>query len=760
MLGGTQLGWREDVRRSSPIDEGVERNAMRGRRVHSDVDDLRIHGTWGPPRMLAVPSETGASRMVERRLIAVVPAYNEAPTVEGVLTRLYPMVDGLIIVDDGSRDETRAIVTRWIADKPHASLIAFDANRGLSAGYGAAFRFVRAEVAAGRLDAGDLILTVDADGQHDPDDVTALVAALERGGLDGLMARRDFSLYPAYKKAGNWVMSAWATIWSGQRFYDVESGYRVFRAGPLGEATRYYEGYRYSETVELAMILPRLGYKLGNNHLVPVPVYRSNTRMKDVLIDLIAMPCAWWRVMTQRARPAGIRERWAPWLPGFFFALLLATLLLVAVKRIFLGDDSMSVYAHVWFIQDRLWSGHGIPRTIGVLDDGRAVTFPYALVPWLLGALLWPLFHNWGVTLLMVIAAVGTPVAASFARPVMRDPWVMLLFLLNPFYLDGVLAFQFPFLWSAFFFFLFVIALDREWDGAAGVLLWLCITTHPLAGGIGALCYLAVHFLTEPERRLRFFVLGLIAGIASLPAILLARGTPALAENSLRVIVSSIADGFVRRATVLAFPFLATALVVYVRRWYRPIFAVWIAGLIFTLFIVNGAFGYAQGGYGGLFRQSHDMYAPYFASAQFDPQATYRVMEPNQYEDGQYYFLRHGARLANEFFSESMFRRSWTEGEYRDFLTTKQIDYVSIERGYLAQYHTNEQQLLDALTQRDLAHAVYRDPAQRYVIYDVRAFRVAGIPTPRPPPDTGGGEGASRCAPTAPLPCREGLGVG
>ena len=148
---------------------------MVGRRVHSDVDDLRIHGTWGPPRTLAVQSESGAPRTVERRLIAVVPAYNEAPTVEGVLTRLYPMVDGLIIVDDGSRDETRAIVTRWIADKPHASFIAFDANRGLSAGYGAAFRFVRAEVAAGRLDASDLILTVDADGQHDPDDVTALV---------------------------------------------------------------------------------------------------------------------------------------------------------------------------------------------------------------------------------------------------------------------------------------------------------------------------------------------------------------------------------------------------------------------------------------------------------------------------------------------------------------------------------------------------------------------------------------------------------
>ncbi|MCA1667795.1 MAG: hypothetical protein LC793_10485, partial [Thermomicrobia bacterium] len=46
--------------------------------------------------------------------------------------------------------------------------------------------------------------------------------------------------------------------------------------------------------------------------------------------------------------------------------------------------------------------------------------------------------------------------------------------------------------------------------------------------------------------------------------------------------------------------------------------------------------------------------------------------------------------------------------------------------GYLAQYHTNEQQLLDSLTQRDLARVIYRDPEQRYVIYDVRAVRMTG----------------------------------
>src|SRR5262249_32029654 len=133
----------------------------------------------------------------------------------------------------------------------------------------------------------------------------------------------------------------------------------------------------------------------------------------------------------------------------------------------------------------------------------------------------------------------------------------------------------------------------------------------------GAICYLATHFFTEPERRWRLFVIGVIAGLASLPTILIARGTPALAENSVRVIVSSIADGFVRRATVLAFPFLATWLIVYLRRWYVPVLAVWIVGLIYAIAMFDGAFGYAQGGYQGLWRTSHNMYADFMATPQF-----------------------------------------------------------------------------------------------------------------------------------------------
>ena len=54
----------------------------------------------------------------------------------------------------------------------------------------------------------------------------------------------------------------------------------------------YYRGYKYSETVEVAVVLCRLGYRVRNDILVPVPVFRSRTRMYDVFIDLGAIPLA------------------------------------------------------------------------------------------------------------------------------------------------------------------------------------------------------------------------------------------------------------------------------------------------------------------------------------------------------------------------------------------------------------------------------------------------------------------------------------
>src|SRR5437763_2841685 len=102
------------------------------------------------------------------RRIAVVPAYNEEPTVEAVLDRLYPLVDELVVVDDGSSDHTRKIIEEWLADvaapaapvggkppvppgAPRATLLSFDENRGMSAAYYEAFSHLAARLQAGEI---------------------------------------------------------------------------------------------------------------------------------------------------------------------------------------------------------------------------------------------------------------------------------------------------------------------------------------------------------------------------------------------------------------------------------------------------------------------------------------------------------------------------------------------------------------------------------------------------------------------------------
>jgi len=234
------------------------------------------------------------------RRIAVVPAYNEEPTVAAVLDELYPLVDELVVVDDGSTDATRAIIERWLEDRRGVQLLTFDHNQGMSAAYHLAFSRLRERLARGELDENDLVYTVDADGQHELSSLEELARLTIEGQLDALLVRRDLSGYPIHKRLGNGLLSAWASLWAGGRLHDVESGYRIFRLGALADALHYYRGYKYSETVEVAVILHRLGYRVRNDIVVPVPLYRSRTRMLDAAIDLAVIPRAAWRARRRR----------------------------------------------------------------------------------------------------------------------------------------------------------------------------------------------------------------------------------------------------------------------------------------------------------------------------------------------------------------------------------------------------------------------------------------------------------------------------
>jgi peptidoglycan/xylan/chitin deacetylase (PgdA/CDA1 family) len=237
------------------------------------------------------------------RRIAIVPAYNEEPSVVAVLDELYRFVDELVVIDDGSTDGTRAEIERWLPGHDRCRLLWHDVNQGMSEAYILALTTLRARLEAGELSPNDLVFTVDADGQHDLAVLDELVQVTIDEGLDAMLARRDLSYHGPYKKLGNALLSGWASLWAGNRLHDVESGYRIFRLGSLAHALDFYTGYKYSETVEVAVVMSQLGYRVRNDHLVPVPVSRSRTRLRDAVIDLAVIPVAAARVWHREPHP-------------------------------------------------------------------------------------------------------------------------------------------------------------------------------------------------------------------------------------------------------------------------------------------------------------------------------------------------------------------------------------------------------------------------------------------------------------------------
>ncbi|HXW00321.1 MAG TPA: glycosyltransferase family 2 protein [Anaerolineae bacterium] len=151
---------------------------------------------------------------MKAKILALIPAYNEAlrvvGVIEGVLTHL-----PVLVVDDGSTDETA-----HRAEGAGATVLRQNPNQGKGAALQAGFRWAMAE-------AYEAVVTLDADGQHDPAEIPKFLQAYEAQGADLIIGQRDFSQMPPLRRLGNWL-GGLAFSWAlGQRIPDNQSGYRL-----------------------------------------------------------------------------------------------------------------------------------------------------------------------------------------------------------------------------------------------------------------------------------------------------------------------------------------------------------------------------------------------------------------------------------------------------------------------------------------------------------------------------------------------------
>lgn len=149
---------------------------------------------------------------------AILAALDEAPTIGDVVRRCLAHVDEVVVVDDGSRDDTGEQAAR-------AGARTLRNARNL--GKGASLRRAAAEAH------GDVLVTLDADGQDDPDDIPALLAAVESGAdlVIGSRFRGDFrpgSITPV-NRLGNLALTGALNLLYGARLSDTQAGFRAIR---------------------------------------------------------------------------------------------------------------------------------------------------------------------------------------------------------------------------------------------------------------------------------------------------------------------------------------------------------------------------------------------------------------------------------------------------------------------------------------------------------------------------------------------------
>ncbi len=168
-----------------------------------------------------------------RNIAAVIPAFNEAATIAEVVSGLIPLVGRIIVVDDGSQDDTAERARAAGAD-----VVRHGRNRGKGAA-------VRSGLALALAGAFSHVLLLDGDMQHLPGEAAKLLAEADRSCADLVVGERVFdrTAMPLSRYYANRVGSRVLSWFVGVPVRDTQSGFRVFRTDLLRNMPLRATGY-------------------------------------------------------------------------------------------------------------------------------------------------------------------------------------------------------------------------------------------------------------------------------------------------------------------------------------------------------------------------------------------------------------------------------------------------------------------------------------------------------------------------------------
>ena len=198
-------------------------------------------------------------------VVAIVPAFNEARSIADVVSGLHGIVSHVLIVDDGSTDQTAAR-----ARAAGAEVL----TRGRNTGKGSAIRAGLAHVMTRPF---THVLLLDGDMQHRPREASRLLDAAQRTGADLVLGERAFSReeMPAARYHANRIGSRVLSWFVGAPVQDTQCGFRVCRLDALRDLPLRARGYEIE--TEMLVKLRRRGARLAS---VPITAVYAAERSK------------------------------------------------------------------------------------------------------------------------------------------------------------------------------------------------------------------------------------------------------------------------------------------------------------------------------------------------------------------------------------------------------------------------------------------------------------------------------------------------
>ncbi len=160
-----------------------------------------------------------SSKLLQPKIIAAIPCHNEERCIGSVVLKSRRFVDQVIVIDDGSTDETA-----MVAEAAGALVIRHRVNKGKGMAMNTAFKWAKESGV-------QIMVMLDGDGQHEPSHIPVVLKSVLKGKVDVVAGSRFLGVkseIPGYRTIGQRILTFITNLGSGLKLSDTQSGFKAF----------------------------------------------------------------------------------------------------------------------------------------------------------------------------------------------------------------------------------------------------------------------------------------------------------------------------------------------------------------------------------------------------------------------------------------------------------------------------------------------------------------------------------------------------